>query len=192
MPATRQLPSVTAPAPATNGLSTEETDIENEIVRALGMDVTPEHSQPVAPPLPPAAKAGEPRTRLGDLADRLEEALAREVRSAGHAKTRLDLDLDTYGLDRDRGRHANGERPASGEPSPSGENSRPSETPSQREKAASTEPADAAKRGDRARPEQRQDNPPVISLSARRRDASDPLEDEMARLLGELTDGGRR
>jgi hypothetical protein len=27
----------------------------------------------------------------------------------------------------------------------------------------------------------------VISLNARRREASDPLEDEMARLLGELT-----
>ncbi len=192
MPATRQLPSVTAPAPATNGLSTEETDIENEIVRALGMDVMPEQSQPTAAPQPPAAKAGEPRTRLGDLADRLEEALAREVRSAGHAKTRLDLDLDTYGLDRERDRNAKGERPASGEPSPSGEHSRSSEAASQREKTASNEPADTAKRGDRARPEQRQEHPPVISRSARRRDASDPLEDEMARLLGELTDGGRR
>ena len=201
MPATRQLPSVTAAAQPANGPSTDETDIENEIVRALGMDTAPEPSQPAPAAQPPTAKpaAGEPRTRLGDLADRLEEALAREVRSAGHAKTRLDLDLDSFGFDRERGRNAsNADRPQPAETSASGENngtSRPSEP--QREKPASGEPADMAKRESRVRPEQRQaeqrqDNPPVISLSARRREASDPLEDEMAHLLGELTDGGRR
>jgi len=195
MPATRQLPSVTAAAQPANGLSTDETDIENEIVRALGMDAAPEPSQPAPAEQPPTTKpaAGEPRTRLGDLADRLEEALAREVRSAGHAKTRLDVDLDSFGFERERGRNAsNADRPQPSETSASGENatSRPSEL--QREKPSSGEPADMAKRESRGRPEQRQDNPPVISLSARRRETSDPLEDEMARLLGELTDGGRR
>jgi hypothetical protein len=35
-------------------------------------------------------------------------------------------------------------------------------------------------------PERREETP-VISLNSRRREAADPLEDEMARLLGELT-----
>ena len=200
MPATRQLPSVTTAAQPANGLSTEETDIENEIVRALGMDAAAEPSQPApaAQPLTAKPAAGEPRTRLGDLADRLEEALAREVRSAGQAKTRLDVDLDSFGFDRERGRNAsNADRPRPAETSATGQNatSRPAEP--QREKPASGEPTDMGKREGRVRPEQRQaeqrqDNPPVISLSARRREVSDPLEDEMARLLGELTDGGRR
>jgi hypothetical protein len=34
---------------------------------------------------------------------------------------------------------------------------------------------------------ERREEAPVISLNARRREAADPLEDEMARLLGELT-----
>jgi hypothetical protein len=202
MPATRQLPSVTAVAQPANGPSTDEMDIENEIVRALGMDTAPEVSEPAPAAQPSTAKpaaGGEPRTRLGDLADRLEEALAREVRSAGHAKTRLDVDLDSFGFDRERGRNAaNGDRPQPAETSASGDNatSRSAE-PAQRDKPAAGEPADVAKRESRVRPEQRQaeqrqDNPPVISLSARRRETSDPLEDEMARLLGELTDGGRR
>jgi hypothetical protein len=36
-------------------------------------------------------------------------------------------------------------------------------------------------------PVERREEAPVISLNARRREAVDPLEDEMARLLGELT-----
>ena len=200
MPTTRQLPSVTTPPQPANGRSAEEADIENEIVRALGMDIAPEQAQPAAAAQPTAAKlaAGEPRTRLGDLADRLEEALAREVRSAGHAKTRLDVDLESFGFDRERGRNAsNADRPQPAETAAKGENATSRPTEPQREKLASGEPAGMDKREARIRPEQRQaeqrqDNPPVISLSARRRETSDPLEDEMARLLGELTDGGRR
>ena len=42
-------------------------------------------------------------------------------------------------------------------------------------------------------PAERHEEAPVINLNARRRDAADPLEDEMARLLGELTsDTSRR
>ena len=39
---------------------------------------------------------------------------------------------------------------------------------------------------------ERQEEAPVISFAARRRDISDPLEDEMARLLGELSGDTRR
>jgi hypothetical protein len=34
---------------------------------------------------------------------------------------------------------------------------------------------------------ERREEAPVISLNSRRRESADPLEDEMARLLGELT-----
>jgi hypothetical protein len=41
--------------------------------------------------------------------------------------------------------------------------------------------------------ERQQEEAPVINLHERRREAPDPLEDEMARLLGELTgDTNRR
>ena len=199
LPAARPLPSVTAESRADAGPG-DEVDIENEIVRALGMDIPSddvETAPPVQLPAVRQAAAGEPRTRLGDLADRLEEALAREVRSASQAKSRLDLDLDSFGFDRERGR--TGSSPQRQDRPDSVRQDEPkavSEMPAaEREKptAPASELAEAAaKREARGRPE-RQDNPPVISLSARRREASDPLEDEMARLLGELTgDGGRR
>jgi hypothetical protein len=40
--------------------------------------------------------------------------------------------------------------------------------------------------------EHRQEEAPVINLSARRREPADPLEDEMARLLGELAGDTKR
>ena len=50
--------------------------------------------------------------------------------------------------------------------------------------AAAPEPE--ARREPAPKPEHREETP-VISLNSRRREAADPLEDEMARLLGELT-----
>ena len=197
LPAARQLPSVASRSSAT-GDSSDEIDIENEIVRALRMDSPPDEMEPTQVPALKQSAGGEPRTRLGDLADRLEEALAREVRSASQAKSRLDLDLDSFGFDRERGRAgSNPQRQDRTEPVVRQEEPKPASQAPTAEPERPTPPTSelaeaAAKRDARVRPE-RQDNPPVISLSARRREVSDPLEDEMARLLGELTgDGSRR
>ena len=60
----------------------EPDSIENEIVRALKVDPQVHTGQAGAP----SAKTVDSSTTLGDLADRLEEALAREVQSAGDAR----------------------------------------------------------------------------------------------------------
>lgn len=197
LPAARQLPSTASLQPA-KARASEEIDIENEIVRALGMDTPDEETEAAQLPAVKQVASGEPRTRLGDLADRLEEALAREVRSASQAKSRLDLDLDSFGFDRERGRAGSSPvRQGRAESARQEEQPKPvSEAPAaaaDRPAAPSGELAEAAAKREARMRVDRQDTPPVISLSARRREASDPLEDEMARLLGELTgDGSRR
>jgi hypothetical protein len=142
---------------------------------------------------------------LGDLADRLEEALAQEVQAANEDR-RQELDLDAFGFDRTR----ESTQPTSAAvpipaPAPAPE---PKKIPEQRKleakkpvepkervalkerveaaRAAASAPEPEAKRESPPAPERREEAP-VISLNARRREAVDPLEDEMARLLGELT-----
>jgi hypothetical protein len=187
------LPPAEAPWPDTDS-------IENDIVEAF-RDVRPQGARPVAPaprPAPVARDTRDPNTTLGDLADRLEEALAQEVEAANQER-RQDLDLDAFGFDRTR------EAPAAPPPEP-----KKAPAPEQRRPPEPRKPADAkervalkerveAARAAAAAPEpetrrepappapERREEAPVISLNARRREAVDPLEDEMARLLGELT-----
>ncbi len=181
----------------------EADSVESEIIKALSTESRPPPEAGSArPPQREAAPAGRttnPATTLGDLADRLEEALAREVQSAG-PRSRLDLDLDAFGFDRDKPGGV-----------PAGDRPRPVQTPApelrakpEQKPAAERKPKSEAAKVIPAAPEpegrrdsrahiERQDEAPVISLNARRREAIDPLEDEMARLLGELTgDTGRR
>jgi flagellar protein FliO/FliZ len=182
----------------------EADSVENEIIKALSTESRPPPeaggSRPAQREAAPAVRATNPATTLGDLADRLEEALAREVQSAGPRSGRLDLDLDAFGFDR--------EKPGS---EPAGEKPKPAQTPApelrakpEQRPAAERKPKSEAAKVIPAAPEpegrrearahiERQDEAPVISLNARRREPVDPLEDEMARLLGELTgDTSRR
>jgi hypothetical protein len=52
---------------------------------------------------------------------------------------------------------------------------------------AETASPEPERRRERESSSERREEAPVISLNARRRESSDSLEDEMARLLGELT-----
>ena len=76
----------------------EGESIENEIVRALRSDVeTSTAPAKASAQQEPAAKTvKDPSTTLGDLAERLEEALAREVQQSNKGRGRLDLGLDAY------------------------------------------------------------------------------------------------
>jgi hypothetical protein len=160
------LPAAQVPWPDTDS-------VETEIVQAL-------NGGPVRAPAEkkemrePAKTKTDSTTTLGDLADRLEEALAREVQAANPSRSRLDLNLDAFGFGREKSRERT-------EPKLRSESTRP---------APAAEPE--ARQESRPAPE-RQEETPVISLNTRRREPVDPLEDEMARLLGELTgDTGRR
>lgn len=165
----------------------EGETIENEVVRALRNErqavvaaPEPPARKKAAPP-PPAARATDPGTTLGDLADRLEEALAREVREvrdgdASRGRGRLELGLDAY--------------VAPSAPRPQGGNST-KDTPRSRDTRAEPR-VDADSRREPRIAAERQEEAPVINLNARRREAVDPLEDEMARLLGELTGDSTR
>jgi hypothetical protein len=163
--------AATARLPAANIPWSEGDSLESEIVQAL--NVEPRLDRNAAPPTA-ARDAGTKKqtdsgTTLGDLADRLEEALAREVQSAG--------------------------KPTAAEPE-----RKPPETRKRLEVKERTETRDRPERAMSAAPEgesrretsrdqhqERREEAPVISLNARRREAADPIEDEMARLLGELT-----
>ncbi len=160
----------------------EPNSIEDEIVQALRFE--PRRAEaPAARREPPAPRPVDSSTTLGDIAERLEEALAREIqtvepsprRAAGPEHTEVrrdhavseggDSERGTWPVARDRQeRRARPEPPRqSASPSPEPAREAPAPQPERREEA------------------------PVISLNARRREAADPLEDEMARLLGELT-----
>ncbi len=156
--------------------------IENEIVRALRFDPKTRSDQPGARREPPSAKAiNDSHTTLGDLADRLEEALAREVQSARQPQPE-ETTADEFGFETEaptpeperakpvqKERSEKRERPESGRPT-----------------AIVSAPEPEAKREPSA-PAERREEAPVISLNSRRRESADQLEDEMARLLGELT-----
>jgi hypothetical protein len=198
-------------------------DVEGEIVRALRVEPSP----PLAPRQADGGRAKtEAAITLGDLAERLEEALAREVRAAGRQAEAVEPDMEPFDFQTDE---LEPEPPPAPEPRPAEprpriaeqrERSEPRERP-QADARDRVQPKDRTERRDRDvrdRPEprerleqrrpaeraepdrrearasvERQDEAPVISLSSRRREPVDPLEDEMARLLGELTgDQNRR
>jgi hypothetical protein len=182
----------------------EADSVENEIIKALSTESRPPpeagSARPTQREAAPAGRTTNPATTLGDLADRLEEALAREVQSAGPRSGRLDLDLDAFGFDREKpGGEPAGEKPRSVQTPAPELRAKPEQRPaadrkpkSEAAKVIPAAPEPEGRRESRAHIE-RQDEAPVISLNARRREPVDPLEDEMARLLGELTgDTGRR
>ena len=175
----------------------DPNSIENEIVRALRFDpqtrggaAASARREPA-----PAKPAMDSSATLGDLADRLEEALAREMQSGAPMRKpepaledfSFDADADSRRSEpppppaapkeRERSERRDPERTERRERSERGESQRPS-------MAAAPEPE--ARREPPPQPERREETP-VISLNSRRREAADPLEDEMARLLGELT-----
>lgn len=239
----------------------EQDSIENEIVRALRVDPVPrgrENGPAPQPPAPPK-KPADSSTTLGDLAERLEEALAQEVQSTRHTR-RPEPEPDEFEFENNdddelppppaslqprplepRSRpiepqarpaqqharpveqHARTAEPhprpvAPHPPTQIEQNHRPSEHPARPVEQQQSRPlrrdvspqmaeppaqppeperrreppaASERRREQPATPERREEAP-VISLNARRREAVDPLEDEMARLLGELTgDKGR-
>jgi hypothetical protein len=161
------LPTAQVPWPETDS-------IENEIVEALGSPARPGDG-PTAKPMTGRSILDSSST-LGDLADRLEEALAREIQAPAQAS------------------RAEREELAAEE-----EAERPKRAPGRerQEKRDRTERAEASRqaqgageseaRRDAPQTTERREETPVISLNARRREAADPIEDEMARLLGELT-----
>jgi hypothetical protein len=177
------LPAAEVPWPA------EGDSVENEIVRALRDDPPPQprHAGQKAPLRQETASAKgttDPATTLGDLAERLEEALAREVQAANQGRS-LQLGLDAYVTEPDPARTP----PVAKERPEQRSRSETRERPEPRVIAPAPEPE--PRRESRAVPE-RQEEAPVINLNARRREAVDPLEDEMARLLGELTGDTKR
>jgi flagellar protein FliO/FliZ len=177
------LPAAEVPWPA------EGDSVENEIVRALRADphLQPRHGGQKAPLRQETAYArgtSDPATTLGDLAERLEEALAREVQAANQGRN-LQLGLDAYVTEPAPERTP----PAAKERSEQRSRSEARERPEPRVIAPA--PESEPRRESRAAPE-RQEEAPVINLNARRREAVDPLEDEMARLLGELTGDTKR
>jgi len=166
----------------------DPADMEGEIVQALRNELKPGEAgasvrQP--PPPPPSALQTDHDDALGELENRLEEALAREV-GPGRAERGGVPAPDAFAFDR-------GPAPRAPEPPAPHPNSPPARaTPGMGQNAAAPEPRPAP---DRHPPPDANtaEDAPVIPLNTRRRDAFDPLEDEMARLLGELTgDSSRR
>jgi hypothetical protein len=159
----------------------EPDSIENEIVRALRFDPhtrggpTGNRQEPSS-----ARPTVDPATTLGDLADKLEEALAREVQAAGQTH-HAGPDVEDFGFE-------------SAAPVAENERAKPSAQKDRQEKRERPESVRNAKvapepepRHEPSPPPERREEAPVISLSSRRRESADQLEDEMARLLGELT-----
>lgn len=148
--------------------------IENEIVRALRFEPQARPAQTGRRETPTLKAMAESQTTLGDLADRLEEALAREVQSASQPR-RIEPTIDDFGFDNPA--QVTREETAALQP----------ERTERRELEARQlvdTPAEPERRRESA---ERREEAPVISLNARRKESADQLEDEMARLLGELT-----
>ncbi len=163
----------------------EPDSIENEIVRALRVDPLRRGGDNAPKPRPPvsAKVMSDPSTTLGDLADKLEEALAEEVQSASHGRRKPEFDPDTFAFDSGAGAGAETRNSsATGEPM-----SRASKKDMHPAPEPSAAPQEPERRREPAKSGERREEAPVISLSSRRRETADPLEDEMARLLGELT-----
>jgi flagellar protein FliO/FliZ len=166
--------------------------IENEIVQALRVDPVPRGGEAPAHPHAPAASGRDTSdaTTLGDLADKLEEALAQEVQSARSGPP--EPATDEFGFDAPA---RESPREAPREPPPRERlitnrmrQQKPEPTREAPPKAETTGPSpEPERRRERESASERREEAPVISLNARRRESSDSLEDEMARLLGELT-----
>jgi flagellar protein FliO/FliZ len=167
VPETPRPPPAVAPVPATPAAA---TPVATAPVQSALESPAPVPSTPAAPaPLASDAKA----TTLGDLAERLDAALAREV--AG-AQSGAAPDLDAFAFDRTRSE-------APSQPVP-GENREAVLSADNKIEPRVEIPAPEPRRAQI----DRKDDAPVIMLDSRRRDsAGDPLDDEMARLLGELT-----
>lgn len=164
----------------------EPDSIENEIVQALRFDPVPRGDDAAKPRQPATPKSsGDPSTTLGDLADKLEEALAEEVQSASQTHGKPDVDVNEFAFDT-QSSSGNAERRSG---SASEQRSRPSRKeemrPARDRSSASSEQPEP--RRETPKSAERREEAPVISLNSRRRENADPLEDEMARLLGELT-----
>jgi len=152
--------------------------IENEIVRALKFDPHTRADQNTGRRETPMPRAiVDSSTTLGDLADKLEEALAREVQSAG--QHRPGPDVQDFGFESEA-------TPAPAERAKPPAQKERSERRDRNEPARPPKLAPAPEAEPPAQPERREEAP-VISLNSRRRESADQLEDEMARLLGELT-----
>ena len=173
----------------------ESDTIEADIVQALRLDgprraetAEPQSAEAVQPAREAEpAKPVESSATLGDLADRLEEALAREMQSVGpNGPKRAEASAAAATAPEKGTDNASAKRlVARDKPEKKPE---PAQQPTV---SAAPEPPQPAAPRETAQNERREEAP-VISLSARRREVSDPLEDEMARLLGELTgDKGR-
>lgn len=191
----------------------EPDSFESEIGTALRADVQPQKqagsgAKPASRQEEPGRTAGNSPTTLGDLAERLEEALAREVHGVNNPQSRPQYDLESFGLtpdapalppvipaERPAAKDERKDRPEPAKlmaPAPEPELRRDARPTPEPRRDARPPPEAETKRDARPVPE-RQEDAPVISLNARRPQTADPLEDEMARLLGELTgDTNRR
>ena len=176
---TPELPSAGVPWAEPDSIAPDS--IENEIVRALRVDPVARGGANAQSPQQPAASrrdASDSSTTLGDLADRLEEALAQEVQAA--SQDSRSVSVEDFAFDSGPAAGAETSRPSA-----------PSESKARSLKRDSTKPEGIAPAPEPDRRQQgtgeRREEAPVISLSSRRRETADPLEDEMARLLGELT-----
>ncbi len=157
----------------------EPDSIESEIVEALRFERKLGPGVNAAPKQETAARERKDSaaTTLGDLAERLEEALAREVQSTNQA----------LALEPDRTPPSEKSESATVEPRRRSESKlRPELKDREASKPMAAVPEPETRREIAHLPERREEAP-VISLNSRRREAVDPLEDEMARLLGELT-----
>ena len=162
--------------------------IENEIVRALRFDPQTRGGAPASgrrEPTAPAKPAMDSSATLGDLADRLEEALAREMQSTGPGR-KADPILEDFSFDTEPAPRAEPPPPAPRDRERLERRERSERSEPQRPSMAAA-PEPESRREPPPKPEQHREETPVISLNSRRREAADPLEDEMARLLGELT-----
>jgi hypothetical protein len=160
----------------------EPDSLESEIVQAFNVEPRLErNAAPTSPRAPAGRKQPDSATTLGDLADRLEEALAREVQTASKPSRRGDATSKV-------GEESGGKTPEPRKPKEPKEPKERTEPRERPERSLSAVP-EAETRRDQPREQhaERREEAPVISLNARRREAVDPLEDEMARLLGELT-----
>jgi hypothetical protein len=162
--------------------------IENEIVRALRFDPQPRADAPARRDSPSSSTLTDSATTLGDLADRLEEALAREVQSASQSRSSAAAPADFSFESEPTAPAAVVEPPKPKAALP--QKARPEKRERPEPQRAAAKPASETE----AQPEpaaERREEAPVISLNSRRRESADPLEDEMARLLGELTGDGK-
>jgi flagellar protein FliO/FliZ len=163
----------------------EPETMEAEVVRTLRVDPKP----PLAPPLRndagpvrtmPTKQSTDRATTLGDIAERLDEALALEMQEASFAGSPARAggsNPDAFGFDAPVASVATG----------------PAASEAARARAAGA-PATAPQLDLRGEPRSDADREKAVAKppALRWQEPVDPLEDEMARLLGELTGDATR